>query len=125
MSLETVLGVLGLALVALLAWRETRVRRVSQLAKANKALKKRVDQLEEVVSGLPGAEVVADLEQQLASVAESAAASPPNALRALVERVNVVSNDVSALKVVAETSQKRLDRLEQGQKWASALKKEG
>jgi len=123
-SLEMVVLALGLGALALFAWREARTRRVSKAQKTMKALQKRLGELELTLEGLPGAAELAELEKKVAEATKSASASPPEAMKRLVERVNQVSNDAMELKNIAASTLQRVQRLEQGAKWTGVFKKE-
>lgn len=124
MSLEMVVLALGVGALTLFAWREANVRRSSKAQKTLKALQKRVGELELVLEGLPGAETLAELEKKVAEASKAAAASPPEAFKRLVERVNQVSADAMELKTIAQSTTARVQRLEQGAKWTGVFKKE-
>lgn len=123
MSFEYV-ALTGVVLAFLfLVWRESRALRQTKLEKSLRTLKKAVDSLETAQSGLPGAEVLAEFEEKLRIVDQKAGAAPAAALKALVDRVNVLSNDMSAMKVTFDNIQNEFKRLQQAAKWQGVMSK--
>lgn len=124
MSLEVAFFSSVIGVLAFLAWRETRMVKTSKLERRQKSLSSRIDALDSLVGKLPDNEVLAELESKLADLEQKTGASPTVALKALVDRVNVVSIDATALKVELETLRGRLTRIEANSSWTNIGKRE-
>lgn len=105
MTPETLAAVALVLGSALYVWRELRIRQNSALEKRQKAQKKRIDTLEASISGLPTAEALDALEKKL-SVGDA------GKLKAIVDRANLLSADLTAVKSSLDDIQKRLLRME-------------
>lgn len=124
MSLEVTLFSSVVVVLAFMAWREARTSKTSKLERRQKVLASRVDALDSLVGKLPDNEVLAELESKLTELEQKTGASPSVALKALVDRVNTVSIDATALKVELETLRGRLARIETNSSWSSVGKRE-
>jgi hypothetical protein len=98
-------------------WKELRGRKLG-------AMNKRVKALELAVAQGPGDEALGELEQKMREIELKMGVSAPAGMKALVDRVNSVSNDASALKIVVDDVKNRVVRIENTSKHAAAWKTE-
>jgi len=107
----------------LFVWRESRIRRTGKLTKAQKTLAARMDRLEHELRSQPGEQALAEFEGKLREIEKATAGSTPIQLKVLVDRVNVVSQDATALKTEFIDLKNRFAKLENTSKWGEAMKR--
>ena len=101
----------------LFIWKELRGRKLG-------AMNKRVKAIETALAQAPGEEAIAEIEEKLRQLEAKTVVSAPAGMKALVDRVNMVSNDATLLKTVVDDVKNRVNRLENTSKHAAAWSKE-
>lgn len=118
-----ILAIGALVLAGLfLGLREQRLRKPAKVQKVVKLLDARVSRLETASAGLPTSDSVSDLHDRVQELEQKAGGSAPVQLKVVVDRANQLSIDLTALKVAYDDLKNRFTKLEQGTKWAKAVK---
>lgn len=124
MTWELVAFVALVGVLTLLALREHRLRRPVRLKKQLQGLAKSHQSLAEYANKLPTSADLESFHQRLEKLEQSTGGTGSVAMKALVDRMNQLSHDLTEVKAALADHKNRITRLETTGKWASIGKKE-